>query len=388
MRMDCNGRRGALISVDGHFPPDLHDMLSDFPPMPERRVVKREELSDVSLADAVTEFKEARSQLLMSLHPKVDYVVELSHLQECVRLGFVVEKVNRVLSFDQKPFLKPFIEKCVALRQSAETDKAFDSDSMYKLMMNSLAGRMQLNVRAHDDVRILKSVTSDDFSSSHFRGFHSVFGDPNLRSDNGLHMLTMRRPSVTLNAPIAVGVCILEKAKAHNLRLWYGGLRNAWSDCRLLYHDTDSFFIEVPVKPSGLWSNIRKLKTVECVDAKRTKTPGLLKIEAERIAEFICYGKKMYSALLFEGSQKAATAGLSIPPAHQLFRERLVKSGQTCIVPGISRIACDENTGDVAVLKKEETRSFAANVEASRYWMWNFETSLALGHHATIKECY
>jgi hypothetical protein len=381
MRIDPQGNRGMLIEIDGHFPDKLHDKLSDFPPMPEHRVVERHELSPTSQEDAPVEFKKARSQLLMSLHPKKDYVIELSHLQECVNLGFVVTRISRALSFDQSPWLKPFIEKCVKLRQGAKTD---EDDRLYKLVMNSLAGRMQLNVRKHDDTRAVRTVCCDDFSSSHFRGFHSVYGDPNDSSVNSLHLLTSRRPNIVLSAPIVVGVCILEKAKMWNLKLWYDGIRSVWDNARLLYHDTDSFFVEVVVY--GCRANtILSLKCVPYVDGAQSKKPGLLKIEAQRIAEFICFGKKMYSALLDSGIQKAGTAGLSVTPEHDLFRKRVTSTTSTAssleVMTDVSRIVRANGISGASVCTREELRCFAGNVEASRFWLPGRNRSFALGHH-------
>jgi hypothetical protein len=374
MRLDPQGPRGMLIAVDGHFPDARHNFLSDFPPMPEHRVVERHELSPTSQNEAPEEFKKARSQLLMSLHHKTDYVIELEHLQECVRLGFVVTKIVRVLSYDQSPWLKPFIEKCVLLRQNAKTD---DEDRLYKLVMNSLAGRLQLNVRKHDDTKAVRTVCCDDFSSSHFRGFHSIYGDPNDNTGNALHLLTSRRPHIVLSAPIVVGVCVLEKAKMHNLRLWYGGIRSVWASARLLYHDTDSFFVEI-VTYGDRANAVHSLKCIPCVDALKSKTPGMLKIEAERISELICFGKKMYSALLHSGLQKAGTAGLSVTPEHEMFRRRL--NSQTFnTTTSVSRVVV--NNGTSALCTNYELRCFAGNVEASRFWYSTRNRSSALGHH-------
>jgi hypothetical protein len=253
---------------------------------------------------------------------------------------------------------------------------------MIKLIMNSLAGRLQLNVRKHADTRVVKKVTCDDFSSARFLGMHSVFGDANSPQDPALHLLTMHKNSVELKAPIVVGVCVLEKSKTHMLRLWYAGLRSAWADARLLYSDTDSFYFAVPGAHDEA---LCKLKRISCVDAARTKIPGLLKIECERVTEFISFGKKSYSALLHHGDQKAGLSGFRNTPEHEVFKLRL--SDIDVEVGAVQkRLGRDRETCETTVIRNHETRRLGRSVEASRYWFPGRCTSRAIGHHKNRKE--
>jgi hypothetical protein len=302
----------------------------------------------------------------MNLWAKKDYVIELRHLQECVKLGFVVTSIHKALSYDQTQWLAPFIEKVVKLRQKASS---VEEDKLLKLVMNSLAGRLQMNVRKHDNTMAVLNVCVDDFSSPRFRGLHTVYGDPNDRSTTALHLLTTRKSSIELNAPIFVGVNVLELAKCHNLKLWYGGIRSCWADARLLVHDTDSFYIAV----KGDDDVVEKLKAIDCVDGQKTKRPGLLKIEAERITEIIALGKKMYSCVLNDGDRKCATVGLKVSPTHETFRERL-RGGDSMAIP----IETTRWEGSERKVMTEE-RQFAAVVDCSRYWNAD-GTSRALGH--------
>jgi hypothetical protein len=362
-----------LLSVDGRFPSELHRALSDFPPMPERRVVSRGELSPHSQGVAPAGFVKARSQLLMHLWPKSDYVIELRHLQECIRLGFELTKVRRVLAFDQRPWLRDFVDGVVGMRKAASCE---EDSALCKLVMNALSGKLQTDVRAHMDVVVKDRVTVDDFSSARFQGVHTVYGDLNRPDQVGLHIVSKSKDSVELDAPIVVGVVMLELAKAHNLRLWYGGIRGRWPDARLVYHDTDSAMTMVHGEEGE--DVVEELRKLPCVDGAGTKEPGLFKIEAPRIVEMVCLGKKMYSYRLPDGSNKAGAAGLTTKPSHEDFQERLWK-GSKAIAVKVARMVHGEN-GDALLTRVAEERLLAGNTDASRWWLEGGMDSLALGH--------
>jgi hypothetical protein len=171
-------------------------------------------------------------------------------------------------------------------------------------------------------------------------------------------------------------VCVLELAKAHNLRLWYGGIRTCFPDARLLVHDTDSFY--VAVWRTNCEDVVEKLKALDCVDGSKTKQPGLLKIEAERIVELIALGKKMYSCLLHDGDRKSASVGIKSTPSHDKYRERLM-GGPSEVETYVTR--WDQFERRV----RAEKRDFAGTVDTSRYWLpMEDGASLALGHFASV----
>jgi Recombination endonuclease VII len=371
--LDGDGPTGMLLTVDGHFPPELHASLSDFPPMPERRVVKREELSPHSQGVAPAGFVKARSQLLMHLWPKTDYTIELRHLQVCLRLGFVLTRVRKALAYDQRPWLRDFVDEVVAMRQGAATE---EDARLCKLVMNSLSGKLQTDVRKHVDVAVRGRVSVDDFSSPRFKGVHTVYGDLNRPAEVGLHIVTKAKDSVELDAPIVAGVVMLELAKAHNLGLWYEGIRPRWPDARLIYHDTDSAVVLVH---GGEGEDVvEELKKLRCIDGAGSKEPGLFKIEAPRIVEMVCLGKKCYSYKLPDGSSKAGAAGMTTKPSHGEYEERLW-TGSKAIAVRVARMGHTEG-GDAVLTQVAEERLLAGNTDASRWWLEGGMDSLALGY--------
>ena len=62
--------------------------------------------------------------------------------------GLILKKVHRVIQFNQEAWLKPYIEMNTKLR----------TEDFFKLMINSVFGKILENVRKHRDIKL---VTTD-----------------------------------------------------------------------------------------------------------------------------------------------------------------------------------------------------------------------------------
>ena len=62
------------------------------------------------------------SKLVYNLYDKKNYVVYIRALKQALMHGLKLKKVHKVLQFDQKPWLKPYIEMNTELRKKVKND--------------------------------------------------------------------------------------------------------------------------------------------------------------------------------------------------------------------------------------------------------------------------
>ena len=60
------------------------------------------------------------------MHDKKEYVVNIRTLKEALNYWLILQKVHRVIQFNQESWLKPYIEMNSKLRAEAKND--FDND--------------------------------------------------------------------------------------------------------------------------------------------------------------------------------------------------------------------------------------------------------------------
>ena len=92
---------------------------------------------------------EDRTQkMLLTLKDKKRYY---RNLQLYLHLGLKLKKIHKVLSFDQKAWMAPYIGLNTELRERATSD--FEKN-FFKLMNNSVFGKTTENLRHRIDVRL------------------------------------------------------------------------------------------------------------------------------------------------------------------------------------------------------------------------------------------
>ena len=132
-----NDKNGYIPEVDVKYPKKLHDLHSDLPFLPERMEINK------------------CKKLVCNLYDKKKYVVHINSLKKALNHGLKLKKIHRINEFNQKAWLKPYIDMNTELRKLARND--FEKD-LFKLMNNSVFGKTMENIRKHRDIKL---VTTD-----------------------------------------------------------------------------------------------------------------------------------------------------------------------------------------------------------------------------------
>ena len=186
--------KACTLEVDLDIPEtkEFHDYTKDYPLAPESKVIN------------------GVSKLVPNLLHKRNYVVHHKALQCYLRLGAKLKKIHRGVSYEEKEFLREYIETNQKKRET--TKNKFEKD-FFKLLNNAVFGKTMENVRNRCGVKLVNGASEKGgkrllklYASPTFRG-SKVFEDSALVSVN------MAKKEVVLNKPIAVGQAILNLSK-------------------------------------------------------------------------------------------------------------------------------------------------------------------------------
>ena len=65
------------------------------------------------------------NKFVCNLYDKKIYVVHIRALKEALNHGLILKKVPKVIEFNQKAWLKPYIDMNTELRKKAKNDREF-----------------------------------------------------------------------------------------------------------------------------------------------------------------------------------------------------------------------------------------------------------------------
>jgi hypothetical protein len=288
---NSDGDRGYMLEVDLSFPKECHDLLSDFPPVCERKIPPGTDITT--------------TRLISDLTCKKNYVLSLAHLQLIAQLGVTIERVHTVLSFQQSAFMKDFITVLEKYRREA---KHTCDSNIFKLIANSIYGkflerlenRRRIKIFSEDNSKLQRCVRKGTFLDRH------IFTFPD--EDFQMMLVEISAGVIHQNRPILVGAMILSLSKILMLNFWYKVLKPNFQSISLILMDTDSFLFSIktsdfvrdvqPIKHHFDFSNLQP--THPLYSTKNAKKYGLFKDELGGIEplEIVTPCSKVYSILL------------------------------------------------------------------------------------------
>ena len=279
---DEDSDKGYIFEVDINYPKRLHDLHSDLPFLPERMKIDK------------------CKKLVCNLHDKKRYVLHTRSLKQALDYGLKLEKIHRVIEFNQKSWLKPYIDMNTELIKIARN--YFEKD-FFKLMNNAVFGKTMQNVRKHRNINL---VTTDKKRSK-------LVSEPNYHTMNyiseDLSIIEMKRAKVKMNKPIYLGLSILEISKILMYEFWYYYMKLKYgNNVKLCHMDTDSFIINIKTEDfyKDIANDVEKRFDTSNYEVdrplptgKNKKVIGLMKDElgGKIITEFVALRPKTYSYL-------------------------------------------------------------------------------------------
>ena len=132
--------KGYFLEVYVQYPEKLHERDNDLLFLPQRMKIEKV------------------LKLVANAHDKTEYVLHLKSLKEALNHGLVYKKLHRINKFNQKSWVKSYIDMNTDLRKIAIND--FKKD-FFKWMNNAVFGK---SMRKHRDVKLVTSEKSRSFS--------------------------------------------------------------------------------------------------------------------------------------------------------------------------------------------------------------------------------
>ena len=244
---DDDGDKGYLLQENVEYPKELHSAHEDLPFLPEKRfkvdkkfehkVSKEINKAHKKVYKTFNITREPDNKLIATLQDKNKYVVNMSTLKQALNHGLCLKEVHRVIEYNQANWLKPYIDKNTALRKKAKNE--FEKD-FFKLMNNSVFGKMIENVRKRIEIKLI--VTEERRKK--------LVSEPNYASctafSDHLMAVEMRKTRVLMDKPILAGKAILDKSKELMYEFSYDYLKPKYPNkIKLCYMDTDSFILDI-----------------------------------------------------------------------------------------------------------------------------------------------
>ena len=288
--------KGYILEVDVSYPKELHNQHNDLLFMCERMEINGVE------------------KLVPNLRDKKSYVIHIQALNQALQHGLRLDRIHRAIEFDQSPWLKTYIDLNTQLRMAATND--FEKD-FFKLMNNSVFGKMIENIRKHRNIKLvtteekyLRTVMKPNFKSG------VLFGEKVMGCEMG-------KIKVVINKPVYLSQVILDLSKIIMYEFHYDYMvpKYGLEKLKLCYLDMDSLVYEVKTEDfyADIADNIPARFNTSGYCPNRPLSVGLNKkvivlmkdeLGGKIMTEFVALIPKLYSYKKLDGSEDKKCKGI------------------------------------------------------------------------------
>ena len=299
---------GFIFEVDLEYPHHLHDSHQEYPLAPEPLEIKESMLSTHAKHMLQERKYTPSTKLAPNLFNKTKYVTHYRNLQFYLQKGLKLQKIHKVLQFQQAPWLEPYIAFNTNKRKNA---KSTFEKSFFKLLNNAVFGKMIENLRKRRNIELCnKPVRAEKIVASPLYTDYKIF-------DENLAAVERVKGSILMNRPVYVGFTILELAKLLMYQFHYNHIKETYKDkAQLLFTDTDSLTYHITTpniyedmkKDQHLFDTSDYPQDHPLFSIVNKKVIGKFKDElnGRYIFEFVGLKAKMYSIKSEDGEKKTA----------------------------------------------------------------------------------
>jgi hypothetical protein len=255
MNVELMGEHGYFVEVTLEYPQDIWEKTESFPLCPENRTISFDMLSPYQktvLKQIYNKSSYKEKKLTTTFFDREKIILHALNLKLYLQLGMKIKEIYRVIKFEQKPFMKKWVDFCTEKRSKATNEF---TKNFWKLLVNSVYGKTIESIVNRKQVKISRDQAT----------FSKLCTKPNydrhIIINENLVIVLMNPEIVKIDKPYYIGFSILEISKFIMYEFFYNILRPYFGDkgVSLLYSDTDSLAIEI--KTSNLLEDLKNLET-------------------------------------------------------------------------------------------------------------------------------
>jgi DNA polymerase type B, organellar and viral/Recombination endonuclease VII len=310
--------KGYIAQIDMEYPndPELQDWFSDLPIVAEKKLVPGSEDKN-------------NVKLILDMMPKKNYVVHHRMLKFLIDKGIKVTEIHKIIEFDEKTWLKDYIDLNTSLR--IQSNNKADQD-LFKLMNNAMFGKTIENVRLYTNLNMIanKEKAKRMMSKTNVEYYEIL--------DENLILFGHRNIKTLFKKPIYVGMSVLDLAKVSIFRFYYDVIKSFYKDrVSVIYTDTDSLVLYI--KTEDLYADLEKHfksdldtsnypKDHPLYDPKNNKVLGKFKDEMGGgiMRKFVALSPKVYGYKMMNEDQVTKAKGVKRSTLNTIRFDDLMKA--------------------------------------------------------------